>query len=90
MSKPRPRVFLDSNVVFSGVHSPEGAPGIILEHFVKGSISVVVSQQVLEEVVRTIKAKLSQCSSCSKKTPGKHTSRSHGRSSTARDTALDE
>ena len=58
MSKPRPRVFLDSNVVFSGVYSPEGAPGIILEHFVKGSISVVVSQQVLEEVVRTIKAKL--------------------------------
>ena len=58
MSKPRPRVFLDSNVVFSGVYSPEGAPGIILEHFVKGSISVVVSQQVLEEVVRTIRAKL--------------------------------
>lgn len=54
----RPRVFLDSNVIFSGLYSPEGAPGIILEHFVKGSISVVVSQQVLEEVVRTVKAKL--------------------------------
>lgn len=54
----RPRVFLDSNVIFSGLHSPEGAPGIILEHFVKGSISVVVSRQVLEEVVRTVKAKV--------------------------------
>jgi uncharacterized protein len=54
----RPRVFLDSNVVFSGLYSPEGAPGAILEHFVKGSIRVVVSQQVLEEVVRTIRAKL--------------------------------
>ncbi|MFH1485267.1 MAG: putative toxin-antitoxin system toxin component, PIN family [Chloroflexota bacterium] len=58
MSRPEPRVFLDSNVIFSGLHSPEGAPGTILEHFVRGSISVVVSQQVLEEVVRTIKEKL--------------------------------
>jgi putative PIN family toxin of toxin-antitoxin system len=56
--KARPRVFLDSNVVFSGLYSAEGAPGIILERFVKGSIRVVVSQQVLEEVVRTVKAKL--------------------------------
>lgn len=54
----KPRVFLDSNVIFSGLYSPEGAPGIILEHFVKGSIRVVVSQQVLEEVVRTVRAKL--------------------------------
>jgi len=54
----RPRVFLDSNVIFSGLYSPEGAPGIILEHFVKGSVRVVVSQQVLEEVVRTVRAKL--------------------------------
>ncbi|MFC1937637.1 putative toxin-antitoxin system toxin component, PIN family [Chloroflexota bacterium] len=58
MSKPKPRVFLDSNVIFSGLYSPKGAPGIILEHFIKGNISVVVSQQVLEEVIRTIKEKL--------------------------------
>ena len=55
MSKPKPRVFLDSNVIFSGLYSPQGAPGIILEHFIMGSINVVVSQQVLEEVIRTIK-----------------------------------
>ncbi len=58
MSKPEPRVFLDSNVIFSGLYSPKGAPGIILEHFIKGKISMVISQQVLEEVIRTIKEKL--------------------------------
>ena len=58
MPKSKPRVFLDSNVIFSGLYSPEGAPGIIFEHFVKGNISVVVSQQVLEEVIRTVKEKL--------------------------------
>ncbi|MFA4836323.1 MAG: putative toxin-antitoxin system toxin component, PIN family [Dehalococcoidia bacterium] len=56
--KSSPRVFLDSNVIFSGMYSTEGAPGIILEHFIEGSLRVVVSQQVLEEVVRTIKVKL--------------------------------
>jgi uncharacterized protein len=57
-SKRKPRVFLDSNVIFSGLYSPRGSPAIILEHFVAGDIGVVVSQQVLEEVVRTIKEKL--------------------------------
>ncbi|MDO8578568.1 MAG: putative toxin-antitoxin system toxin component, PIN family [Dehalococcoidales bacterium] len=58
MPKSKHRVFLDSNVIFSGLYSPEGAPGIILEHFLKGNIRVVVSQQVLEEVIRTINEKL--------------------------------
>ena len=58
MPKSKPRVFLDSNVIFSGLYSSKGAPGAILKHFVKGSISVVVSQQVLEEVIRTVKEKL--------------------------------
>lgn len=57
---PRLRVFLDSNVIFSGLYSPEGPPGIILQHFVEGSLTVVVSQQVLEEVIRTVQAKLPQ------------------------------
>lgn len=57
-SKPKPRVFLDSNVVFSGLYFPDGAPGSILEHFVNGELRVVVSQQVLEEVIRTVKEKL--------------------------------
>lgn len=55
---PKPRVFLDSNVIFSGMYSSAGAPGVILERFIQGKLSVVISQQVLEEVVRTIKGKL--------------------------------
>ncbi len=58
MPKSKPRVFLDSNVIFSGLYSPKRAPGIIFEHFIRGNISVVVSQQSLEEVIRTIKEKL--------------------------------
>ncbi len=58
VSKPKPRVFLDSNVIFSGLYSSDGAPGIILEHFIEGRIRVVVSQQVLEEVIRAVKEKL--------------------------------
>jgi putative PIN family toxin of toxin-antitoxin system len=54
----KPRVFLDTNVIFSGLYSSKGAPGKILELFIKGEIDVVVSQQVLDEVVRTVKDKL--------------------------------
>jgi len=56
--KPELRVFLDTNVIFSGLYSSQGAPGAILRHFVEGRIQVVVSQQVLEEVIRTLKEKL--------------------------------
>lgn len=52
------RVFLDSNVIFSGLHSPHGPPGAILEKAATGDIVAVVSRQVLDEVVRTIKKKL--------------------------------
>ncbi|MDD4984944.1 MAG: putative toxin-antitoxin system toxin component, PIN family [Dehalococcoidales bacterium] len=58
MPKPKLRVFLDTNVIFSGLYSSQGAPGAILKYFVEGRISIVVSQQVLEEVIRTIKEKL--------------------------------
>ncbi len=54
----KPRVFLDSNVIFSGLYSSAGAPGKILERFIQGELRVVISQQVLEEVVRTLGAKL--------------------------------
>jgi putative PIN family toxin of toxin-antitoxin system len=52
------RIFLDSNVLFSGFHSPTGSPSIIIRHFVEGKLVVVVSQQVLQEVVRTFNKKL--------------------------------
>lgn len=52
------RVFLDSNVFISGLYSPKGAPGIILRNFIEGCFIIVISQQVLVEVVRTVKEKL--------------------------------
>jgi len=55
MTKPDiPRVFLDSNVFYSGLLSPEGPAGVIIRDFIKGKISVIISQRVLEEVIRTI------------------------------------
>lgn len=55
-----PRVFLDSNVIFSGLHSPEGPPGRILQHMVNRRIKPVVSRQILDEVVATFSKKLPQ------------------------------
>ena len=57
MAGHRLRVFLDSNVVFSGLYSSVGAPAAILDAFAAGDLSVVVSSMVLEEVVRATKAK---------------------------------
>jgi len=54
----KPRIFLDTNVLFSGLYSSNGVPAIILEKFIKGDIEIVISQQVLEELVNTIKEKL--------------------------------
>lgn len=58
MPEPKTRVFLDSNVIFSGIYSSRGAPAVILECFVEGSLMIVVSQRVLDEVIRTIKEEL--------------------------------
>ena len=58
MVKAKPRIFLDTNVIFSGLYSPSGAPGKILEGFVKGKINVLISHQVLEELVRVMTIKL--------------------------------
>jgi putative PIN family toxin of toxin-antitoxin system len=52
------RVFLDSNVIVSGLYSSQRAPGKIIEYFIAGRIKVVVSRQVLEEIVRVIRQKL--------------------------------
>ena len=56
-SDARPRIFLDSNVIFSGLYSSNGAPGSILNGYIEGKLRVVISQQVLEEVVRTVERK---------------------------------
>ena len=54
----KPQAFLDSNVIFSGLYSPKGAPGQILELFVKGDISIVMSPQVLDEVIGVVREKI--------------------------------
>lgn len=58
--RPRPRVFLDTNVLFSGLYSAEGPPGEILRLYVQQEITVVVSRKVLQELVQTIQEKLPQ------------------------------
>ncbi len=54
----KPRVFLDSNVIFSGFYSLQGTPGQILQSGINGRITMVISRQVLDEVIRNIRRKL--------------------------------
>lgn len=56
--RSRIRAFLDSNVIVSGIHSPDGPPGIILRLYMQGEFQVVVSQLVLDQVIRGIKRKM--------------------------------
>lgn len=57
MARAKPRTFLDTNVLFSGLYRPDSPPAAILEHHITGRISIVFSQQVLEELVATIREK---------------------------------
>jgi len=45
---------LDTNVLFSGVASPDGIPASILEAWRIGGLRVVLSQHILEELVRVL------------------------------------
>jgi len=53
-----PRVFVDTNVLFSASHSLQGAPGRLLQLHRDGHIGIVVSQQVLDELIRNLRDKL--------------------------------
>ena len=53
--KTKLRFFLDNHILLSGLYSSENSPGKILEYFIEGRISVVISQQVLEKIVRVVK-----------------------------------
>ena len=57
MAEARPRPFLDTNVLYSGLHSPTGPPGRILAAHAQGQLHTVVSPQVLEELVLVIRRK---------------------------------
>lgn len=52
------RVFFDANVVFSGLYAPGGPPARLLDAYVENRIVMVLSQQVLTELVRTLQAKI--------------------------------
>ena len=54
------KVFIDSNVWFSAFHSPKSTCSQLIEKLLKKKFEVVVSQQILEEIVRNIRAKLPQ------------------------------
>ena len=53
-----PRVFVDTNVFFSGFYSPDNAPGVILRMMLDNRITLVISKQILNEIVRTFQTKL--------------------------------
>lgn len=59
MAHDKLRPFLDANVLFSGLYNPNGAPATILEMHVKGKFTVVISRQVLDELIGAMKAKKS-------------------------------
>jgi len=54
----RPRVFLDTNVLVSALYSADGPPGAILRLHAEDRIAIVVSQLVVEELIRAIRRKL--------------------------------
>ena len=57
VSEDRLRVFLDTNVLFSGLRTPGGKPHRILEAATGGDMQAVVSGGVLVELLRNIRRK---------------------------------
>jgi uncharacterized protein len=55
--KPDHRIFVDSNVLISGIYSPKGAPARILYLHASGRLMIVISQLVLKETVFTLREK---------------------------------
>ncbi len=51
---PTLRVVLDTNVLFSGIGYPTGVPGRILGAWHKGSLEVILSTFILEELARIL------------------------------------
>jgi len=56
----RPRVFLDTNVLFSGVHSESGVPKRLLDAAGLSRYQIVASTLVLNELVRNLRTKSSR------------------------------
>jgi len=56
-AKPDHRIFVDSNVLISGIYSPKGTPAKILYLHASGRVTIVVSQLILTETVLTLREK---------------------------------
>ncbi|MBI4318066.1 MAG: putative toxin-antitoxin system toxin component, PIN family [Chloroflexi bacterium] len=50
-------MFFDANVLFSGIYGGTGAPSTLLDLCTAGKITMIISRQVLEETVRTLREK---------------------------------
>lgn len=48
------RVVLDTNVWISGLLVPKGKSGMIIDTWLQGSLSVIVSQPILQEIERVL------------------------------------
>ena len=51
------RIFLDSNVIISGIYSPDGPPARILSLHANAKLKIIVCQLIVEEVIRTLREK---------------------------------
>jgi len=51
------RVFIDTNVLFSGLHSSGGNPSRVLEAAFERRITAIVSVDVLRELIRNVRNK---------------------------------
>ena len=49
------RVVLDANVLVSGLISAKGAPGKIINAWLKGQFHLCISPQIMEELTRVLK-----------------------------------
>ncbi|MBI4288659.1 MAG: PIN domain-containing protein [Chloroflexi bacterium] len=54
----RIRALLDSNIIYSAVCSPRGAPGKVISLFLDNRFEAVISRLVLEEVIRAVRSKM--------------------------------
>jgi putative PIN family toxin of toxin-antitoxin system len=58
MARDRPRVFVDTNVIFSALRNPDGIPSELLRLGISGRFRWVTSPAALEETIRNVSNKL--------------------------------
>lgn len=48
------RIVLDSNVIFSGIHSKTGIPATLLDLVAKGEVILILTEYIIDEVKKTL------------------------------------